>query len=594
MKFKLCLIAVFILSVFNAKSQKKYDLYHYEGLEKNTSVNDILLSDGLSAYLGTDLGLFFVSNVSVEARKVSPNMVVSAISEMKNKEFVFGGNNKYSYSSNPGKLYDFGDKSVKISSLAFYQKDLWIGTNDGLYIVNVKRNKIIHHFVPNNSDLVSKQINFIYPDRYGVLWVGTKNGIIRIDDDEWKIYEKRHSMEGIYENSEGLWLLSDKELWNVDNIEKANRWYRLNLKKDLKKGMVNDLVVDSKGRLVIASDVLVRFDPYSGKVEKYGKDLGLVSKLCSAIAIDSDDRIWIGTPDKGLYTVGFEDHYKAPKKYVPLEFVLISKSPTCNGDNDGSIKLMIKGGKKPYHFMWSTGDTDVKKINNLIAGDYSVTVVDAKKDTLVKSVRLIEPEKLSISVKSINKNITGAGSIVEFDVNGGTPGYRLEIDGFSTDLDKKNVSYGKHEARIIDVMGCDAFVDFEVEGEKVMAGLDVKKIKVGQVLRINNLYFQADSVDITEKSKPVLDEIFEFLNNNPNIVVEIGGHTNNIPSDEYCDKLSTERAKNVAEYLIKRGIDKARISYRGYGKKKPIATNSTAAGRKKNQRVEMKILSVGG
>ncbi|HHH53837.1 MAG TPA: hypothetical protein ENK91_09280, partial [Bacteroidetes bacterium] len=513
MKLKLSLIAGLFLLVFNAISQNKYEMYHYEGLEKSSAVNDILLTDGSGAYIAADDGLFYVPSVSMQARKVSPNTEVAAISNLKNKEFAYGGNNKFSFSKNPGKLYDFGDKSVKVSSMAFYKNDLWIGTNDGLYIVNLKRNKVIHHFVPNNSDLVSKQINFIYPDKYGVLWVGTANGVIRINDEDWKIYEKRHSMEGVFENKEGLWLLSNKELWNIDNIDKANRWYRLNLKKDLKKGMVNDLVVDSRGRLIIASDVLTRFDPYSGKVQKYGKDLGLVSRKCSAIAIDSEDKIWIGTPDKGLYTVGFKDHYKAPEKNAPLEFVLISKSPSCHDDNDGSIKVMIKGGKKPYKFFWSTGDVDVKKIENLTAGDYALTIVDAKKDSLVKSVSLINPEKLTISVKSIEKNITGAGSIVEFDVKGGTPGYRLEIDGFSTDLGKKNVSYGKHEARVIDVMGCDAYVDFEVAGEKVMSGLDAKKIRVGQVLRINNLYFQADSVDITEKSKTVLDEIFEFLNN---------------------------------------------------------------------------------
>ena len=593
MNIKLFLVLVFSVFSLNSYCQKKYDLYHYEGIDGNTEINDILLGDGISAYIATNTGLYFVPSVSVESRTISPGHYIAAISPLENKEFEFGGKNEFAFSTNPAKFYSFGDKSVRVSSIVKYNNNLWIGTNDGLYVINEKRKKVNHHYTNNNSDLVSKQVNFVFKDRYGILWVGTNSGIARIDGDNWKVYEKRHSFEGIFENNEGLWVLSNKELWNIDNIDKANRWYRLNLKKDLKKGIVNDLVVDSRGRLIIASDVLVRFDPYTDRVEKYGKDLGLVSKACSAIAIDKEDRVWIGTADKGLFTVGFKDHYKGTKKYTPLEFVLISKPPSCYGDNDGSIKLMIKGGKRPYKFLWSTGDTDVKSVNNLIAGNYSVTVVDSKNDTLVKSVLLNEPEKVSIKVKSIEKNITGAGSIVEFDVKGGTPGYRLEIDGFSTDLDKKNISYGKHEARVIDVMGCDAYVDFEVEGQKVMAGLDAKKIKVGQVLRINNLYFQADSTDITEKSKPVLDEIFEFLNSNPDIIVEIGGHTNNIPSTEYCDKLSTARAKNVAEYLIRRGIDKSRVSFKGYGKRKPIASNSTGAGRKRNQRVEMKILSIG-
>ena len=228
-----------------------------------------------------------------------------------------------------------------------------------------------------------------------------------------------------------------------------------------------------------------------------------------------------------------------------------------------------------------------------MAGEYSVTVTDAKDKVLVKKIILSQPEPLKISVKSIKKNLVGAGSLVNFNIEGGTPGYRLEIDGIVTDLSEQNIGFGKHEAKVVDVFGCDAFVDFEVEGEKIMANLDASKIRVGQIVRIKNLYFKADSTDITFKSKPVLDEIFEFLLDNPEIVVEIGGHTNNIPSNEYCDKLSSARAKNVAEYMIRRGVAKSRISYKGYGKRKPIASNATAAGRRKNQRVEMKILSLG-
>ncbi|RMD97408.1 MAG: OmpA family protein, partial [Bacteroidetes bacterium] len=59
-------------------------------------------------------------------------------------------------------------------------------------------------------------------------------------------------------------------------------------------------------------------------------------------------------------------------------------------------------------------------------------------------------------------------------------------------------------------------------------------------------------------------------------------------------KLSTERAKAVADYLILKGIDPERLKYKGYGKRQPIDTNRTAAGRKRNQRVEIKILSLNG
>ena len=119
---------------------------------------------------------------------------------------------------------------------------------------------------------------------------------------------------------------------------------------------------------------------------------------------------------------------------------------------------------------------------------------------------------------------------------------------------------------------------------------DIAKLKVGQTLQIDNLFFQADSSAITDESYEVLNEVHDFMSTNTNVVIEIGGHTNNIPPDDYCDRLSTSRAKTVAEFLYNRGLSENRISYRGYGKRKPIATNETPAGRKKNQRVEIKIL----
>ena len=72
--------------------------------------------------------------------------------------------------------------------------------------------------------------------------------------------------------------------------------------------------------------------------------------------------------------------------------------------------------------------------------------------------------------------------------------------------------------------------------------------------------------------------------------MEIGGHTDSVGSDSYNQKLSEQRAKAVCDYLISQGVDKARLSYKGYGESEPIATNETEAGRQRNRRVELKIL----
>jgi len=126
-----------------------------------------------------------------------------------------------------------------------------------------------------------------------------------------------------------------------------------------------------------------------------------------------------------------------------------------------------------------------------------------------------------------------------------------------------------------------------------MLELDRKNLKIGQKVNIPNLDFKEDSSRFTAESYAVLDELYSFLKSNKDISIEVRGHTNSIPSAEYCIKLSTERAQAVADYLINKSISESRLSFKGYGKRQPIAANTTPEGRKKNQRVEIKIVKFG-
>ena len=127
---------------------------------------------------------------------------------------------------------------------------------------------------------------------------------------------------------------------------------------------------------------------------------------------------------------------------------------------------------------------------------------------------------------------------------------------------------------------------------RILKDLDKDKIVEGQIIKIEQLYFDADSSNFTSGSFYVLDEIYNFLVSNPHIVIEIGGHTNGVPGKQYCQTLSLKRARAVAGYLYQKGILDSRIIYKGYGKERPIASNRTIIGRQKNQRVEIKILKV--
>lgn len=127
---------------------------------------------------------------------------------------------------------------------------------------------------------------------------------------------------------------------------------------------------------------------------------------------------------------------------------------------------------------------------------------------------------------------------------------------------------------------------------KIMTELrNPERLETGQTIRLKNLYFQADTSTINKSSYGVLKELGSFLKHHTNFVVELGGHTNNIPEDDYCDDLSRRRARQVYKYLVESGVNRDQLSFKGYGKKEPIASNETTVGRARNQRVEVKIIS---
>ena len=117
-------------------------------------------------------------------------------------------------------------------------------------------------------------------------------------------------------------------------------------------------------------------------------------------------------------------------------------------------------------------------------------------------------------------------------------------------------------------------------------------VEIQQTMRdLSNTLFEFNKFNLGEKARGYLDEIVDWLVSNPKVNVEIGGHTDGIGSQEYNQKLSEQRAKTVYNYFVEHGVNKDRLSYKGYGKLEPIADNSTDAGRQQNRRVELKIIN---
>lgn len=115
-------------------------------------------------------------------------------------------------------------------------------------------------------------------------------------------------------------------------------------------------------------------------------------------------------------------------------------------------------------------------------------------------------------------------------------------------------------------------------------------LKVGRVFQIEAITFAPDKAEFTPESREMLEDIYNFMVDNPTVVIEVGGHASSRATEFYAQQISTERAESVVHYLQRRGIDPSRLSARGYGNKVRIATDDTPEGRRRNQRVEIKIL----
>lgn len=119
----------------------------------------------------------------------------------------------------------------------------------------------------------------------------------------------------------------------------------------------------------------------------------------------------------------------------------------------------------------------------------------------------------------------------------------------------------------------------------------IGQLKVGDKLRLRNLNFYNRSGRVVPKSLPVLEELFEILHENPKLKIEIQGHICCQPQGDLED-IATLRCKTVYEYLLKKGIDKKRLSYKGFGSTMPLypIPENSEFERDENRRVEIMIV----
>jgi len=140
------------------------------------------------------------------------------------------------------------------------------------------------------------------------------------------------------------------------------------------------------------------------------------------------------------------------------------------------------------------------------------------------------------------------------------------------------------ENQLIDLREQKEFEEIEVEIAAV-------PLEENATIELKNIFFQTARYSLKSTSRQELNRLLELLEDNPDLSIEVAGHTDSIGKPGYNQRLSENRAKSVVAYLLEKGIDTERLVAKGYGEEAPVASNKTEEGRAQNRRVEFKIIS---
>ncbi|MBC7425893.1 MAG: OmpA family protein, partial [Bacteroidia bacterium] len=121
--------------------------------------------------------------------------------------------------------------------------------------------------------------------------------------------------------------------------------------------------------------------------------------------------------------------------------------------------------------------------------------------------------------------------------------------------------------------------------------LYLSPFEIGKTIALNNVFFVRSKAELLPDSFSELDRLVKVLTDNPDLKIELSGHTDNVGDVALNLKLSEDRVVTIKNYLMSKNISAKRLSGKGYGGSKPIANNATEETRKLNRRVEFIIIA---
>lgn len=261
---------------------------------------------------------------------------------------------------------------------------------------------------------------------------------------------------------------------------------------------------------------------------------------------------------------------------------------------DDDVFFVLSGSGKHGYYASAKGDSygekDIYMISFLESAKDSSSVKADSVKTVTSQTTLLKgiitdaqtgvPLEATIEVVDNQKDIV----IASFNSNSSSGKYLISLpSGKNYGIAVKSTGYLFHSENF-DIPAAGSYQEIE-------KNIALNKIEAGSKIILNNIFFDTGKSDLRVESTNELERLLQLMNEVLTLKIEISGHTDNVGSAEYNKGLSEARAKSVVEYLIKKGIDKNRMVFKGYGFTQPIADNLTEEGRQQNRRTEFKIMS---
>lgn len=191
----------------------------------------------------------------------------------------------------------------------------------------------------------------------------------------------------------------------------------------------------------------------------------------------------------------------------------------------------------------------------------------------------LEPLQATIEIVDNSKNEL----IASFESNSISGSYLLSL--------RAGLNYGISVNKEDYLFHSENFdIPADAVSKKIKKDIMLKKVAVGTKIVLNNIFFDFNKSTLRPESTAELDRLYKLLLDVPTLKIEISGHTDNIGTATYNQKLSEDRAKAVVDYMLRKGIDAGRLKYMGYGFTRPVAPNDTEEGRQLNRRTEFEVL----